>query len=203
MAVPPRGREGPAPGYQGRARSFSLPRARSFSLPGARSFSRAEPGSGYPGRWSSARSARPASEDEAVQADAGVWGRRPPDTGRVGAEGAKSQRPDPDGPAPTRTPEPGTRAPGPGPRKRRRPAPKDRPALCRTPPAAITPYRNARFTTQKAHAATIAAAGMVMNQPRTMFLATPHRTAFTRFVAPTPMIAEVMTWVVEIGALKR
>lgn len=46
---------------------------------------------------------------------------------------------------------------------------------------------------QKLRAATIAAAGIVMNQPMTMFFATPHRTAFTRFVAPTPMIAEVMT----------
>ena len=42
-----------------------------------------------------------------------------------------------------------------------------------------------------------------MNQPRTMFLATPQRTAFTRLVAPTPMIAEVMTCVVEIGAWNR
>ena len=41
-----------------------------------------------------------------------------------------------------------------------------------------------------------------MNQPSTMFFATPQRTALTRLVAPTPMIAEVITWVVEIGALK-
>lgn len=41
---------------------------------------------------------------------------------------------------------------------------------------------------------------MVMNHPRTMFFATPQRTAFTRFVAPTPMIADVITCVVEIGA---
>ncbi|MFD6309075.1 hypothetical protein ACFWFF_39515, partial [Streptomyces sp. NPDC060223] len=34
-------------------------------------------------------SARPAFEDEAVKAEAGVWGRQPPGTGRVGAEGAK------------------------------------------------------------------------------------------------------------------
>lgn len=108
-----------------------------------------------------------------------VRGAEPPGTGRAGVEGPDAR-----------------------PRERERPAPKDRPAHRRRHPAAITPYRNARFTTQKLHAATIAAAGMVMNQPRTMFLATPHRTAFTRFVAPTPMIAEVMTWVVEIGALK-
>ncbi len=48
-------------------------------------------------------------------------------------------------------------------------------------------YRNARSTTQKLAAARRrAAAGIVMNHPRTMFLATPQRTAFTRFVAPTP-----------------
>ncbi len=41
---------------------------------------------------------------------------------------------------------------------------------------------------------------MVMNQPITMFLATPQRTARVPFVEPTPMIAEVMTCVVEIGA---
>ena len=33
-----------------------------------------------------------------------------------------------------------------------------------------------------------------------MFLATPQRTADSRFVAPTPMIAEVIVWVVETGA---
>lgn len=70
-------------------------------------------------------------------------------------------------------------------------------------PPAYRGYRNARSTIQNASAATIAAAGIVMNHPITMFLATPHRTALTRFVAPTPMIAEVMTWVVETGALKR
>ncbi|MEV0641352.1 trypsin-like peptidase domain-containing protein [Streptomyces sp. NPDC050619] len=35
-------------------------------------------------------SARPALEDEAVQAEAGVWGRQPPGTGREGAAGAKT-----------------------------------------------------------------------------------------------------------------
>ena len=33
-----------------------------------------------------------------------------------------------------------------------------------------------------------------------MLRATPQRTARQRRVAPTPMIAEVMVWVVEIGA---
>ena len=32
--------------------------------------------------------------------------------------------------------------------------------------------------------------------------ATPQRTAEKRLVAPAPMIAEVMVWVVEIGAWK-
>src|SRR5690606_39478293 len=35
-----------------------------------------------------------------------------------------------------------------------------------------------------------------------MFLATPQRTAESRLVAPTPMIADVMVWVVETGAWK-
>jgi hypothetical protein len=35
-------------------------------------------------------SARPACEDEAVQAEAGGWGRQPPGTGRVGAAGARN-----------------------------------------------------------------------------------------------------------------
>ncbi|MFE9765367.1 hypothetical protein ACFYPC_12695 [Streptomyces sp. NPDC005808] len=38
-------------------------------------------------------SPRPAFEDEAVQAEAGAWGRQPPGTGRVGAEGAKKPTP--------------------------------------------------------------------------------------------------------------
>jgi hypothetical protein len=50
---------------------------------------------------------------------------------------------------------------------------------------------------------TTPAAGIVMNQPPTMFLATPQRTALTRRVAPTPMIAEVITCVVETGTLNR
>ena len=33
----------------------------------------------------------------------------------------------------------------------------------------------------------------------TMLPATPQRTADSRLVAPTPMIAEVIVWVVEIG----
>src|ERR687890_1733490 len=45
-----------------------------------------------------------------------------------------------------------------------------------------------------------AAAGNVITQAMTMLPATFQRTAFNRFVAPTPMIAEVIVWVVEIGA---
>ena len=44
-----------------------------------------------------------------------------------------------------------------------------------------------------------AAIGMVRTHARPMFFATPHRTADSRFVAPTPMIDEVMVWVVETG----
>src|SRR3954470_24527213 len=45
-----------------------------------------------------------------------------------------------------------------------------------------------------------AAAGKVRIQAVTMLPATPHRTADSRLVAPTPMIADVIVWVVEIGA---
>ena len=47
-----------------------------------------------------------------------------------------------------------------------------------------------------------AAAGIVVSQAITMLPATFQRTAFRRFVAPTPMMAEVIVWVVEIGALR-
>ena len=40
---------------------------------------------------------------------------------------------------------------------------------------------------------------MVSTQAHTMRWATPHFTALSRFVAPTPMIAPVMVWVVETG----
>ena len=41
---------------------------------------------------------------------------------------------------------------------------------------------------------------MVSTQAMPMFLATPQRTADSRLVAPTPMIAEVIVCVVETGA---
>src|SRR5919112_5235253 len=47
-----------------------------------------------------------------------------------------------------------------------------------------------------------AAAGNVVTQAMTMLPATFQRTAFSDFVAPTPMIAEVIVWVVEIGAFR-
>ncbi len=50
-----------------------------------------------------------------------------------------------------------------------------------------------RWTNQYTSAATTAAAGIVMNQPSTMFFATPQRTARSRLVAPAPMIAAVIT----------
>src|SRR3954452_18757868 len=45
-----------------------------------------------------------------------------------------------------------------------------------------------------------AAAGKVVSQAMTMLPATFQRTAESRLVEPTPMIAEVIVWVVEIGA---
>src|SRR2546430_17356715 len=45
----------------------------------------------------------------------------------------------------------------------------------------------------------LAAAGNVSTHATRMFRATPQRTADSRFVAPTPMIAEVIVCVVEIG----
>jgi hypothetical protein len=53
--------------------------------------------------------------------------------------------------------------------------------------------------THQTPAEAIAAAGMVMIQAVTMLLAVPQRTADNRRVAPTPMMEELMTWVVEIG----
>src|SRR5688500_6537468 len=44
-----------------------------------------------------------------------------------------------------------------------------------------------------------AAPGNVKIQAITMFPATPQRTADRFLVAPTPMIAEVIVWVVEMG----
>ena len=51
-------------------------------------------------------------------------------------------------------------------------------------------------------AATIADAGMVMNQAITISFATPHRTAETRCPAPAPMMLEETTCVVETGPPK-
>src|SRR2546425_5991721 len=47
--------------------------------------------------------------------------------------------------------------------------------------------------------ATAAEAGMVSTQAHTIRRATPQRTAESRRVAPTPMIAEEITWVVLTG----
>jgi hypothetical protein len=44
-----------------------------------------------------------------------------------------------------------------------------------------------------------AARGMVSTQAQTMRPATPHFTADSRRVAPTPTIAPVMVWVVDTG----
>src|SRR5947209_19491696 len=44
-----------------------------------------------------------------------------------------------------------------------------------------------------------AGTGIVMIHAQTIRRATPHRTADRRFVAPTPIIAEAITWVVLTG----
>ncbi len=44
-----------------------------------------------------------------------------------------------------------------------------------------------------------AEAGIVMNHARIIFLATPHLTAEILWPAPTPMMLEETTWVVETG----
>src|SRR6188508_650037 len=45
----------------------------------------------------------------------------------------------------------------------------------------------------------MAESGMVSTHAQTMRWATPHFTAEMRLVAPTPMMAPVMVWVVETG----
>jgi hypothetical protein len=42
-------------------------------------------------------------------------------------------------------------------------------------------------------------AGIVINQARMIFFATPHRTAEILCPAPTPMMLEETTWVVDTG----
>jgi len=42
-------------------------------------------------------------------------------------------------------------------------------------------------------------AGIVITHARTMFPPTPHLTAENLFDAPTPMMVDEMTWVVESG----
>jgi hypothetical protein len=54
--------------------------------------------------------------------------------------------------------------------------------------------------TTKQSAAAEPAAGNVSTQALTMERAMPQRTAETRRVAPEPMMAEVITWVVDTGA---
>ncbi len=46
-------------------------------------------------------------------------------------------------------------------------------------------------------------AGIVMNQATMMLLATPQRTAEILWPAPTPMMLEETTWVVETGPPKQ
>ncbi len=53
--------------------------------------------------------------------------------------------------------------------------------------------------TQYDPAATNAVAGMVSSQAVAISCATPQRTLFKRSAAPTPMMAELTTWVVLTG----
>jgi hypothetical protein len=52
---------------------------------------------------------------------------------------------------------------------------------------------------KKLKPAMTAVAGIVINQARIMFFATPQRTADILCPAPTPMMLEETTWVVETG----
>ena len=59
-----------------------------------------------------------------------------------------------------------------------------------------------RLRITQANHATSPEAGIVRIQATTMLPATPQRTAENRSLAPTPMIADEMTWVVETGIPK-
>jgi len=52
---------------------------------------------------------------------------------------------------------------------------------------------------KKLNPAIPADAGIVINQASMIFLATPHRTADILCSAPTPMMLDETTWVVETG----
>ena len=56
---------------------------------------------------------------------------------------------------------------------------------------------------KKLNPAITAEAGIVMSQATIIFLATPQRTAEILWPAPTPMILEETTWVVDTGPPKR
>ena len=58
--------------------------------------------------------------------------------------------------------------------------------------AVVRDHVTSGWISQKAIAATSAAIGMVSTHATTMLPATPHRTADSRFVAPTPRIDEVI-----------
>jgi hypothetical protein len=54
----------------------------------------------------------------------------------------------------------------------------------------------------KANAAMTAEAGIVSTQAQRMLMASPQRTAFIRWMLPTPAMEPAMTWVVETGCLR-
>src|SRR5262245_58732925 len=68
------------------------------------------------------------------------------------------------------------------------------------PPLQALDQRVKMLRTSQTMPASRPAPGNVRTQAVRMLPATPHRTAESFFVAPTPMIAEVIVCVVEIGA---
>ena len=67
----------------------------------------------------------------------------------------------------------------------------------------VVGYASTHLSNSKTPAASRAAPGMVSTQVITMCKATPQRTADSRCVAPTPMMAVEMTCVVLMGAPRR
>src|SRR5688572_7069974 len=89
---------------------------------------------------------------------------------------------------------------GPQPRPRRLTAPyRSVNAWLSADACGADPQPSKRSSTRYAMAAVMPAAGSVRIQAVTMLRATPHRTAFIRSDEPTPMIAELITWVVLTG----
>jgi hypothetical protein len=59
-----------------------------------------------------------------------------------------------------------------------------------------------KFRKKNIEAPTIAETGIVSSQAQNILVVTPHLTADTPFLAPAPIIAPVITWVVLTGIPK-